>query len=134
MSKEGNPGCNAFANVVGGMMRKQLGAQDKITEYGVIQPDYSLVVPSLGTGNPIPKSDYNVCRQLTYDPGAPLTETYSDGAHGHPDAGYGGSHVHQVKLPEKMYWIRPGDKVLVVWVDNEANIVDIIYKGDRVGG
>ena len=133
MSKDGNPGCNAFANILGGMMRKQIGAQDKAAEYGVIRSDYSLVVPSLGEGNPIPKSDYNVARQLTYNPGIPLTETYCDGAHGHPDAGFAGAHVHNVKLPEKMWWIRPGDKVIVLWIDNEANIMDIIYKGDRVG-
>ena len=133
MSKEGNPGCNALANVFGGMMRKQIDAQDKPAEYGVIQPDYSLVVPSLGEENPIPKSDYNVCRQLTYDPSVPLTQTYNDGSHGHPDASPPGTHVHNVKLPEKMYWIRPGDRVIVLWIDNEANIVDIIYNGDRVG-
>lgn len=133
MSKEGNPGCNALANVFGGMMRKQIGAQDKTAEYGVIQPDYSLVVPSLGEENPIPKSDYNVCRQLTYDPDVPLTQTYDDGSHSHPGAGPPGNHVHNVKLPEKMYWIRPGDRVIVLWIDNEANIVDIIYNGDRVG-
>ena len=133
MSKEGNPGCNKMANAFGGMMQKIIRAQDKPAEYGVIQPDYSLVVPSLGEDNPIPKSDYNVCRQLTYDPSVPLTQTYNDGSHGHPDASPPGKHVHDVKLPRKMWWIMPGDRVIVLWIDNEANIVDIIYKGDRVG-
>jgi len=124
MSKEGNPGCNKMANAFGGMMQKMLRAQDKPAEYGIIQPDYSLVVPSLGEDNPIPKSDYNVCRQLTYDPAVPLTVTYPAGHH---------VHTHDVELPRKMWWIMPGDRVIVLWIDNEANIVDIIYKGDRVG-
>lgn len=132
MSKEGNPGCNAFANAFKGMVGKKIGAQDVVAEYGKINGDYSLTVPSLGEENPIPKSEYNVCRQLTYNPAVPLTQTYNDGSHGHPDASPPGTHVHDVKLPEKMYWIRPGDRVIVLWIDNEANVMDIIYKGDRV--
>ena len=44
-----------------------------------------------------------------------------------------GAHVHQVKLPKKMYWVRPGQKVLVAWVANEAVVVDIIYSGEWLG-
>ena len=36
-----------------------------------------------------------------------------------------------------MYWIRPGDKVLVAWVGGdvgaEAVVVDIVLNGSRVG-
>ena len=132
MSKEGNPGCNALANTLGGMMDKKTGNLDQIADYGVINPDYSLSTNAV-PGVCIPKSEYNVCRQLTYDPSIPLTQTYNDGSHGHPDASPPGTHTHNVILPRKMWWIMPGDRVLVLWIKNEANIVDIIYKGDRVG-
>lgn len=130
MSERGNPGMNKLANVLGGMMREQAD-KPLVLDFGVINSDYSLTTNTFPC--PIPKSDYSVCRCITYNPAVPLTQTYTDGAHGHPDAGYGGSHYHQVRLPEKMYWIRPGDKVLVAWVQNEAVVVDIVLSGDRVG-
>ena len=44
-------------------------------------------------------------------------------------AGSGGSegaHQHHVLVPEKMRSLKPGDRVLVAWVQNEAVVVDII--------
>lgn len=128
--KQGNPGCNKLVNVLTGMSRN-LNDEPLLADYGIINPDYSLQTNTFP--EPIPKSEYNVCRSVTYDPGVPLTETYKDGEHTHPDASMGGAHVNQVKLPEKMYWIRPGDKVIVLWIQNEANVVDIIFRGDVVG-
>ena len=98
---------------------------------GIINSDYSLTTNLFR--QPIPKNEYNVCRQLLYDPSVPLTETYVDGSHGHPDASPPGTHSHKVKLPKKMYWLRPGDKVLVAWVQNEAVIIDIVYNGSWAG-
>lgn len=133
MSKQGNPGINQLACVLQGHLMSIVGegAKDLVADFGVINADYSLTTNTFP--RPIPRPEYNVCRSVTYNPAIPLTLTYCDGAHGHPDAGYGGAHVHQVLLPEKMYWIRPGDRVLVLWVQNEAVIVDIVYRGDRVG-
>lgn len=119
-----------LANVMGTMVEKKTGSP-LIADFGVIQGDYSLKTNTFGP--PIPKGDYSVCRAVTYDPGVPLTQSYNDGAHSQPDAGYGGAHTHDIRLPEKMYWIRPGDRVLVIWVDNEAVVVDILYRSDRVG-
>lgn len=134
MSERGNPGMNKLANVLGGMIR-QGSEHPPVLDFGIINGDYSLTTNSFP--KPIPKDEYSVCRCITYDPGVPLTETYMDGAHSQPDAGYGGAHVNQVKLPEKMYWIRPGDKVLVAWVGGdvgaEAVVVDIVLNGSRVG-
>ena len=130
MSKRGNPGANKLTAALADMIDKK---DDKplVLDFGIILGDYSLKTNTFPI--PIPKSDYSVCRAITYDPGVPLTQTYCDGAHGHPDAGFAGSHVHNVRLPEKMYWIRPGDKVLVAWVQDEACIIDIVYRGDIVG-
>ena len=130
MSKKGNPGMNKLTNVLKGMMTQ---AADKplVLGFGIINGDYSLTTNTFP--KPSPKNEYSVCRCITYDPGVPLTETYCDGEHSQPDAGYGGAHVNQVKLPEKMYWIRPGDKVLVAWVQDAAVVVDIVLSGSRVG-
>lgn len=130
MSKRGNPGANKLTAALAGMIDKK-GDKPLVLDFGIILGDYSLKTNTFPI--PIPKSDYSVCRAITYDPGVPLTQTYCDGAHGHPDAGFAGSHVHNVRLPEKMYWIRPGDKVLVAWVQDEACVVDIVYRGDIVG-
>ena len=130
MSKKGNPGINKLANV---LQSQIAGAseQELPLDFGIINADYSLTTNTFPL--PIPKNEYSVCRAITYDPSVPRTETYRDGEHSQPDAGYGGAHINQVRLPEKMYWIRPGDKVLVAWVQNEPIIIDIVYSGDRVG-
>lgn len=67
----------------------------------------------------------------------PVQGTVGKPASGQPDppdppqssAGSGGSegaHQHHVLVPEKMRSLKPGDRVLVAWVQNEAVVVDII--------
>lgn len=130
MSKRGSPGASKLTATLVSMI-DQKGDKPLVLDFGIILGDYSLKTNTFPL--PIPKSDYSVCRAITYDPGVPLTQTYCDGAHGHPNAGFAGSHVHNVRLPEKMYWIRPGDKVLVAWVQDEACVIDIVFRGDVVG-
>lgn len=130
MSKRGSPGANKLANVLVGMMRKT-NEHPLVLDFGIIGSDYSLTTNTYPV--PIPKGDYSVCRAVTYDPSVPLTQSYNDGEHSQPDAGYGGAHTHDIRLPEKMYWIRPGDKVLVAWVQDEAVVVDLVYSSSRVG-
>lgn len=130
MSKRGNPGANKLANVLVGMMRKT-NEHPLVLDFGIIGSDYSLTTNTYPV--PIPKGDYSVCRAVTYDPSVPLTQSYNDGEHSQPDAGYGGAHTHDIRLPEKMYWIRPGDKVLVAWVQDEAVVVDLVYSSSRAG-
>lgn len=130
MSKKGNPGANKLATVLTGMMRS-IDDHPLVLDFGIINGDYSLTTNTFP--KPIPKGDYSVCRTVTYDPSVPLTQSYNDGAHSQPDAGYGGAHTHDIRLPEKMYWIRPGDKVLVAWVQDEAVVIDLVYSSSRVG-
>lgn len=69
--------------------------------------------------------------------GLPCTGTIGIPAAGQPgppdppqsSAGSGGdegAHQHHVLIPEKMRRLKPGDRVLVVWVQSEAVVVDII--------
>lgn len=67
----------------------------------------------------------------------PVKGTIGTTASGQPDppdppqssAGGGGSegaHQHHVLVPEKMRSLKPGDRVLVAWVQNEAVVIDIV--------
>lgn len=69
--------------------------------------------------------------------GLPCTGTIGIPAAGQPDppdppqsstgsGGDEGAHQHHVLIPEKMRRLKPGDRVLVAWVQSEAVVVDII--------
>ena len=130
MSKEGNPGANKLAKVFKSMMGK-MADQPLVLDFGIIGQDYSLTTNTFP--RPLAQDEYSACRSVTYNPGVPLTETYFDGLHGHPDAGYAGAHINKVRLPKKMHWIKPGDKVLVAWVQNEAVVIDLVYSAETIG-
>lgn len=53
------------------------------------------------------------------------------GAHNHDLCG-SGVHYHDVYLPDKMRWIKPGDRVLVAWVGVDAVVIDIILNAEAV--
>ena len=128
-----NSGANQLTGTLTSMMKGIAGEASKPQiDIGIIHSDYSLTTNSFP--KPIPKNEYNVCRSLLYDPSVPLTQTYTDGSHGHPEASPPGTHSHQVKLPKKMRWLKPGDKVLVAIIGNEFIVIDIIYNAQYLGG
>lgn len=130
---EFNPGANSLTNTLTHMMKSVAGEMGKPQlAFGIINPDYSLTIN--GFKCPIPKSDYSVCRQLLYNPAVPLTETYDDdGYHDHYDVVPSEPHKHKVKLPPKMRWLRPRDKVLVAILGNEFVVVDKVYDAKWLG-
>lgn len=67
---------------------------------------------------PIPKKDYSVCRLL-----ANLSTNVSGGTHGGHNSGTG-SHSHKVVMPK----LKPGDRVLIVWVEGEPVVIDVVVK------
>ena len=138
MSGSGNPGMSKLGQVLQERM-KACGESPLLLDFGAIQGDMSLLTNTYPI--PIPKTDYTVCRQLTLGAtGAALTTTPTGGIHSHgpsgehaQESGSGshshideGSHSHNVLIPEKMRKLKPGDRVLVAWVQNEAVVVDII--------
>lgn len=125
-----NSGATALTNTLHGMI-KSMTDKPPVLDFGIINADYSLKINTFG--KPIPKNEYSVCRQLLYDPSEPLTVTYVDGEHGHPDASPPGTHQHEVKLPKKMRRLKPGDKVLVAIIQNEFVVVDIVYNAQYLG-
>lgn len=125
-----NAGASKLTNTIKNMI-KSTAAPPVAVDIGILNSDYSLTTNLFR--QPIPKEEYSVCRSLLYDPSVPLTQTYVDGTHSHPGAGEPGLHYHEVKLPTKMHWLKPGQKVLVAFVQNEAIIIDIIFSGTWLG-
>jgi hypothetical protein len=143
----GNPGINKLARVMQQRMQ-EVNKSPLLLDFGVIQDDYSLLTNTFPI--PIPKTDYLVCRDVTHDPGKPLTLTKTgqgqhphgpsgshdqyqgDGTHSHPNTE--GAHVHDVVVPESMHWLKPGDRVLVAWVQNDAVVIDIVLPATKIGG
>lgn len=133
MAAESNKGISKLGAVIS-ERAKQVNEKPLALDFGVIQSDYSLKTNTFA--KPVPKGEYSVCRQLTLgSTGALLTETHVSltGTHQHPGCGIGGghnggAHEHDIKIPEKMRSIKPGDRVLVAWVQNEAVVIDIVTR------
>ena len=94
-------------------MAKQ-GESGLILDYGSIEGDYSLKTNTFPI--PIPKGDYTVCRCA-----GGLSFEIGGGQHSGHESG-NGTHGHQVSLPA----IKPGDRVLIAWVQNEVTVIDVI--------
>lgn len=138
-------GMNKLARVLHGRMQTERDAySDLVLDFGVIQSDYSLLTNTYPI--PIPKTDYLVLRQLTLgNTGDVLTNTGTKGAHTHSGGTHGGhesgdgshthsggEHGHTVLIPEKMRWLKPGDRVLVAWVQHDAIVLDIICEATEI--
>lgn len=97
-----------------------------VLDFGVIGSDYSLRTNTYPIA--IPKSDYLVLRQLTLgNTGSILTQTQTAGKPGE------GTHSHGVLIPESMCWLKPGDRVLVAWVQHDAIVLGIIKPATDIG-
>lgn len=125
-----NSGATALTNTLHSMIHS-IADRPPVLDFGKINADYSLTTNTFP--KPIPKNEYSVCRQLLYDPNEPLTVTYIDGNHDHYGAVEREPHSHKVKLPLKMRWLRPGDKVLVAIIGNEFVVIDIVYNAQYLG-
>lgn len=116
----GHPGTSRLAAVLSRRMKKE-NESPLILDFGEIQANYSLVTNTFPV--PVPKGDYSVCRHV-----GSLKITVSDGGHegheGQTERYHTGEHTHVIKAPA----IKPGDRVLVAWVQSEAVVVDIIEK------
>lgn len=126
-----NQGLNKLAQVMQQRISRNQEANGALVlDFGTIQEDMSLKTDTFAI--PIPQADYRVCRQLTLGPtGSLLTDTKTQGRHGGHLSG-DGAHDHDIKVPEKMRSIKPGDHVLVAWVQSEAVVIDIVLRGTAV--
>lgn len=113
MAFDDHAGANKFAQVMIGRMKEE-SAGPLVLDFGSINGNYSLTTNTFPVE--IPKGDYSVCRHIS---GMSLGIT--GGAHGGHESG-NGSHVHAVDIPV----LKPGDRVLVAWIQNDAVVIDVI--------
>lgn len=105
-------GMHKLANVLDGRMTDHKPT-NIILDFGSITGNYELLTNTFPV--PIPKNDYCVCRQLTLgDTGGALCRVSAGGYEG------------TAYIPETMRKLKPGDRVLVAWVQDEPVVVDII--------
>lgn len=137
MAFDNYAGSNKLARTLSDRMKAE-SKKPLVLDFGSIGGDYSLTTNTFPVK--IPRGDYSVCRQLTLgEAGSYLTSTDVGGSHGHSGGSHGGhqsgtgshnhdggSHGHSVTIPDKMQSVKPGDRVLVAWVQNEAVVIDII--------
>ena len=97
-----NAGTNKLANVLSSRMKKE-GESPLFVDFGEIQANKSLVTNTFPI--PIPKGQYSVCRSVS---GLVINVS--------------GKHNHAIPFPV----LKPGDRVLVVWVQSEAVVIDVI--------
>lgn len=147
MANKDNQGMSMLARVIQDRM-KQAATHPTVIDIGQINGDLSLTTNIFPL--PIPASDYLICRSISYNPAEELTATdgtdgmhphgpsgghsqyEGNGIHSHPDTE--GMHTHAIPTPEKMRWVRPGDRVLVAWAGNDAVVIDIIVPAKTLEG
>jgi len=134
-----NSGASKLAQVITERISTQTAKPDAL-ELGRIQADMSLKIDRFAI--PIPKGEYLVCRLLTIPD--PMTQTVegqgthphgpsgghaqyvATGTHSHPESE--GAHVHDVVRPEQLSPLKPGDRVLVAWVNGGMDpvVIDVV--------
>lgn len=112
----GSPGLNKLARTISERAEKVAGKaeRDLVLDFGAIQKDMSLLTNTFPI--PIPRKEYHVCRLVG-------GLKYTTGGGQHSQYSGSGEHSHTLKPPQ----IKPGDRVLVAWVQNEAVVIDVVY-------
>ncbi|MFZ7103380.1 MAG: hypothetical protein ACOWWO_12095 [Peptococcaceae bacterium] len=118
----------------------EMGKSSEVLVLGMIKEDLSLLTDDFEVT--IPAGDYLVARTLTLDdpltgtvanqglhghgPGGSHSQYAGDGIHTHP--GTEGAHFHEIKRPEKLAPLQPGDRVLVAWVNQGLDpvVIDVV--------
>ena len=122
---DGHPGTSKLASVLSQRMKRE-NESPLLLDFGEIQANGSLVTNTFPV--PILRGDYSVCRLVngytlaTSD--SSWTGHLQNDKHIHSSPSGVPGHSHDVPMPK----LKPGDRVLVAWVQNEAVVVDIIEK------
>ena len=99
---------------------KDVSTSPLVLDFGSVNGDYSLTTNTFPVK--IPKGDYSVCRHVSG-----MSLGIAGGSHGGHENG-NGTHSHTVDIPK----LRPGDRVLVAWIQNEAVVVDVITSANSL--
>lgn len=109
-----NSGVSKLAQVIAERIAGQTARPD-VLELGTIQADMSLKTDHFE--KPIPKGEYLVCRTLTLPNLMTTTNIAGQDAH-----------IHTVIRPEQLSPLKPGDRVLVAWVNGGIDpvVIDVV--------
>jgi len=122
---DGHQGISKLASVLSQRMKRE-NDSPLVLDFGEIQANGSLVTNTFPV--PIPKGDYSVCRSVNGYTLATSESSWTghlqNDKHIHGSPSGVPAHSHDVPMPK----VKPGDRVLVAWVQNEAVVVDIIEK------
>lgn len=135
-----------FAKTLSKRMSKE-SESPLVLDFGVIGGDYSVTTNTFP--KPVPASDYTVCRHLVKRE-LKLTDTHTVNSSGTVSGDISGtaseggqvsgsfsgsanvsgnsSHEHIYKTR----YLKPGDRVLVAWVQNEPCVIDIIISAEKI--
>ena len=116
MALRGNNGIGKLATALDRRMGEHADYK-YLPDFGEIRSDLSLVMNTFPV--PIPKTDYSVCGSL-------CGLSIEGGKHSGHSGGNDGSHGHALRK------LSPGDRVLVVWADEEPVVIDIIMKASSI--
>lgn len=134
---ESDTGIAKLAGILDDRMKAN-GETPAVVDFAIFNPDYSLRTNRFQAN--IPKEDYTVCRHLCeleveVDDQEDKTANVSGGSHGGHESG-DGSHSHTVDIGHKhMYktrYLKPGDRVLVAWIQNEVCVIDLIVPATKL--
>jgi len=123
----------ALAELLNSQMQKVRKAGERVyIEFGTIGGELELTVDSLR--DVIPKGDYLVSLHLvglTGDDLRSIVIAHDHAGGEHSQLGGSGNHEHHDGehyhvLPFQLRGIKPGDRVLVVWVGGQPVVVDIL--------
>lgn len=107
---ESNSGYSKLASILLGRVHEEI-ASPLMIDYGSIQSDLSLKTNNYPIS--IKKSEYMVSRSVAWGKAG---DTLDGG----------------LILSEKMRRLKPGDKVLVAWVQNEPVVIDIVVPATQL--
>lgn len=116
---DNHAGANKLARTLSNRMKNE-SKSSLVLDFGSINSDYSLTTNTFPVK--IPKKDYTVCRHISG-----MSLGTSGGSHGGHEYG-DGSHSHSIPVPK----LKPGDRVLVAWIQSEAVVVDVIVSASSL--
>lgn len=113
----GNGGANYLARVLSERMQREAQVPP-VLDFGSIGTDYSLKTNSFPVAIPI--RDYTICRGLTLGKEGDLLTVLRTG-----------NPPPEVAVSERMRGLKPGDRVLVAWVEKDPVVIDLIFPAEE---
>lgn len=103
---QGNQGAERLVSAIRRIAGGQI-PEDRKMDFGTIRPDYSLLTDTFPV--PIPRGEWSALKYML-------------------EEGGGNSAIPEVEQIKERLALRPGDRVMVYWVGNEAVVAGVLTK------